>query len=190
MKRAVVILALAVWLPCAAAEHGGEGADHGDSTTLWKWANFAVLAGALGYVISKTAGAFFRSRTRGIEEGVREAARLRDQAEARAAEIDRRLANLAAEIESLRKSAAEEMAAEGKRIEQETAQQLAKVQANAQQEIATAANQARKDLREYAAGLSLRLARGKIARRLTPAVDESLVDAFVLDMARPDRRVN
>ena len=144
---------------------------------------FIILAAALGYGISKAGGAFFRGRTQEIQKGIVEATKLREDAEARAAEMDRRMENLGAEIESLREKAKTEMATEQQRASDETEHLLARMQANAEQEIASTAKQARKQLRAYSTELALELARRKIHDRMTPAVAGGLVDSFVEDLA-------
>src|SRR5262245_56062363 len=49
----------------------------------WKWLNFGILVLVLGYLISKSAPAFFRSRLEAIQRDLDEAGRLRQEAEAR-----------------------------------------------------------------------------------------------------------
>jgi F-type H+-transporting ATPase subunit b len=187
---------MAVVLPCAvglAAEYGdsaeGESGEHHNSSTLWKTANFIILAAALGYGISKVGGAFFRSRSEEIRNGIAEATKLRQEAEARVAEMDRRMENLGTEIESLREGAKQEMVAEQQRMRAETEQLLTRMQANAEREIASAAKHARKQLRAYSAELALDLARRKIRDRMTPAAAGALVDSFVEELARAPWRV-
>jgi len=108
----------------------------------WKWANFAILVGVLGWLVSKNAGPFFRSRSESIAAGIAEATKTREDAEARAAEIERKVSNLTAEVEQLRRQAHEEIAREGERVRAETEAQIRKVQAQAQAEIASAAKHA------------------------------------------------
>lgn len=199
MKLAPVLVLLAflvaVGLPAQHAEApAGEGAahgestEHGDSSAIWKWANFALLAAGLGYLIYKKAPPFFASRDREIRKGIEEAAVLRAQAEARAAEIERRLANLSTEIEQLRAGAREEMAAEAERMRRETEQALRKVEQQAAQEIDSAAKAARMDLKAHSADLALRLAEQRLRASLTPPVDEGLVRSFVEDLGRRARQ--
>ncbi len=187
MKRClpVVSIGLGIAASAMAAEHGGTG--ESGNEILWKVANFAVLAGALGYFISKKAGAFFASRTAEIRRGIEEAWRLRKDAEARYAEIEQRLANIGADIDNLRKQAGEESAAEGERVRAETGRDMKKIQAQAEQEIAAAAKAARQELRAYAAGLAIELAERKIREQLTPDSDNALVDAMLHDL---DHRAN
>src|ERR1039458_9167825 len=73
----------------------------GGGLQVWKWANFVVLAGALGYLIGKKGGPFFAARSVKIRKDIVEAGEVRKEAETRAAEVDRRLANLEAEIAAL-----------------------------------------------------------------------------------------
>jgi F-type H+-transporting ATPase subunit b len=195
LRRAPVLVCLFVLLaavclqaqhaeaPAGEAAHGGS-AEHGDSSALWKWANFALLAGGLGYLIYKKGLPFFTARNQEIRNGIDEAARLREQAEAHAAGIERRLANLTAEIEQIRGAARHEMEAEAGRLRRENEQALRKVQEHAGQEIESAAKTARKELKAYSAELALQLAEERIRARLTPSVDETLVRAFVDDLGR------
>ena len=83
----------------------GEGGAEGGNVEFWKWANFLVLAGLLAWVILKNAGPFFEARTRQIRKDMIESEQIKADAEARAAEVDRRLANLANEIGTLRADA-------------------------------------------------------------------------------------
>lgn len=186
MRRLWIRLAPLVLLAAAAAgqhREASEGGSHEGGAvhkdwTAWKIANFVLLAGGLGYLIGKSGGPFFRNRGQEIRRGIAEATRMKEEAEARAAEVERRMAGLEAEIEALRANAGAEMRAEAERVHQETAAQIARVQSHAEQEIASAAKAARQQLKAYSAELAVELAERKIRARLTPPIDESLVDAF------------
>jgi F-type H+-transporting ATPase subunit b len=165
----------------AAAEHEG-GSHGGDNVTLWKAANFAILALALGYLIAKNAGPYFASRSLEIRKGIEDSTRLAKEAQANAAAIDARLANLSSEIESMRGAARQEAAAEGDRLRKETERELAKINANAGQEIASALKAAQLELKAYSARLAVDLARQKVRERITPADQDALVQNFVSDL--------
>jgi F-type H+-transporting ATPase subunit b len=156
-------------LSFAQEQDGGEST----STKMWKWANFLVLAGGLGYLIGKNAPSFFAARSEQIGK---------DMAEARAAEVDRRLANLGAEIASLRAHAQEEAEAESQRLAHHRAAEIAKIQAHAEQEIVSAGKFARLELKRYAAELAIGLAEQKIRARMTPETQDALVRGFVRDL--------
>ncbi|MDX1983172.1 MAG: ATP synthase F0 subunit B [Bryobacteraceae bacterium] len=179
-----LVLALALILtPVFAAEESHGGA-HAEPSIAWKWANFAILAGVLGYLINKHAGAFFRSRTAEIQAGITEAAKMRESAERQAADVEKRVANLEAEIAAIRAGAREEMHAEAARFKQETEKTIARLHSQAEFEIASATKLAAAELKQRAAQLAVELAAGEIRQRLNPAAQDKLVSGFVSQLAR------
>jgi F-type H+-transporting ATPase subunit b len=152
--------------------------------TGWKWANFAILAVGIGYLLVKQAGPFFAARSSEIRKGIEDAQKLRAEAEQRAAAMEARLASLGAEVEAMRKASREEASQEGHRIRQETAREMAKIQDHADREIASALKSAQIELRNYSAQLAIELARDKVRERMTPADQETLVRNFVTDLSR------
>jgi F-type H+-transporting ATPase subunit b len=156
--------------------------EQGDPWIWWKWANFAILAGGLGYLISKHSPVWFAQRSREIEESLLAAAKAKQDAEARAAGIEKRLAGLDREIEALRQSAHAETAAEGERLRQETERHLQRIRQQGGQEIELMISAARADLRKYTALLALELAEQRIHSRMTKDVQEELVDGFLQDL--------
>jgi F-type H+-transporting ATPase subunit b len=184
MKRLaslIVVLGLAAAIPAARAQSGESSGEKG-SLKGWEWANFVVLAGALGYLAGKNGSPFFAARSGKIRQDMTDAAALRKDAETRAAEIERRLANLESDIAALRGEAKNEAQADGERIARQTAAESAKIQANAEQEIASAAKAARTELRRYAAQLAVELAERQIRARMTPDTQDELVRGFVDDL--------
>jgi F-type H+-transporting ATPase subunit b len=177
------ILCFTAALCLAAAKEGGEA--EGGSLQIWKWANFVVLAGGLGYLIGKNAGPFFAVRSLKIRKDMIDAGDLRKEAEARAAEVDRRLANLEAEIARLRTESQNEAGAETERFGRHTAAEIAKIQAHSEREIAAAGKAARLELKRYCAELAVELAERKIRARMTPDAQDALVRGFVRDLDRP-----
>ena len=159
-------------------EHGG------DHTTTWKWANFVLLAGGLGYLIHKKGGAFFRARSEQIRGEIADAARIKQDAENRHAQLEQRLAGVEAEIESLRTTARDESAAEGQRVRHETERELKKIQAQAEREIVAAAQAARQQLRAYSAELAIALAAQRIRGQMTAEVQDRLVLASARELER------
>ena len=111
-----------------------------------------------------------------------EAGEVRKEAEARAAEVDRRLANLEAEIATLRAESGKEEEAETGRFGRHTAAEIAKTQAQSEQEIAAAGKAARMELKRHCAELAVGLAKEKIRARMTPETQDALVRGFVRDV--------
>ncbi len=192
---ATLALAVALACPAAMAQHAEGQAEPAESEAKhkdlgpWKWANFLLLVGVLGYIGSKAGKVYFNSRSEEIQKGIADAQRMRAEAESRSAEMEKRLGQLGADIEALRKSAREEAAAEGERIRQETKRELAKVQANARREMDSAILSARKELKNYSADLALDLAKQKLRNQLTPQDQHGLVRGFVRELSR-ERQVS
>jgi F-type H+-transporting ATPase subunit b len=183
MKRAIRIALVVTCLAFGAfaqEKEGGEG--EGGNLLMWKWANFLVLAGALGYLIGKNAPSFFAARSEQIGKEMSEAQAERAAAEAQAAAVDKRLASLETEIAALRVTSRTEMAAETQRITQHTAAEIAKIQTNSEQEIVSAGKAARMELQRHAADLAIGLAEQKIRARMTPTTQDALVSSFVRDL--------
>lgn len=185
MKRIlrVMFVAAAMAAALAAAEAKKEAGDS-DRLLFWKAINFALLAGALGYVIYKKGGPFFAARTESVRRALDDAARATREAEERYAEAERRLANLGAEIEKLKTQASAEAGAEAERIRAESEVALAKIRQQSEQDMATAGKAARQELRVYAAELAVGLAARRIEERMTPDSEGALLGAMLDDLDR------
>jgi len=187
-------LALVLMLLCAAvalpvrAQEGEKGEKKEGGMEVWAWANFLLLAGGLGYIAKKNAGPYFAARSLHIRKALVEAQELRAEADAKVAEIERRLANLGAEIEVMRRDALAEQEAESQRVRHEAAAEMAKVEARLAEEIAAAGKSARLELRRYSTELALGLAENKIMARMTPALGNQLVEHVVAHLAEPASR--
>jgi F0F1-type ATP synthase membrane subunit b/b' len=149
---------------------------------VWKWVNFAILFGGLGYIAVKFGGPFFRNRSAEIVRGIQEAAAVKAEAEARVAAVEAKINNLEADIDELKRTSHSEMQAEAEHIRAETAAGIQKIQARAEQEIASAAKLATQELKAYTADLALKLAEQQIRNQIGPETQERLVNSFVRDL--------
>ena len=178
---AMLLFAGAAWL--SAQEGGGPP----EPSMGWKWANFVILAGGLGYLMAKLLPPLFKSRGEEIQKGIAEARAIKQDADRRAAEVESRTAALGADIERFRVEAKAEMQQEGARIREETAAQIARLEHQAQEEIEMAGKIARRELKSYAAKLSLDLAEQRVRERLDARTEQGLVDAFIQDLERESK---
>jgi len=189
LVRAALAGCLLAGAPLVVAQERASGGQASEQETgpsiLWAWANFAMLAGALGYLIVKKGRPWFAARSYAIRKEIAEAKEILAEAEARAAQIDRRLAGLEADIEALRQTARREQAAEAERIRRETAADLARIHEHGAREIDAAGKAARVELKRYAARLAVDLAEQKIRRQMTVDLQSALVANFVRGLDRP-----
>lgn len=184
MRRALPLFALGLLLlvPGVFAQEKAEDESRLDP---WKWANFAVLVVGLGYLIGKNAGPFFEARTKKIREDMAQAEEMWKSAEARAAEVDRKLAGLESEIARFRTESQQEAQNETQRMKNQTAAEMARIRQQSEQEIAAAGKAARLELKRYSATLAVHLAEKKVQDRITPDAQDSLVREFVHDLEPP-----
>jgi F-type H+-transporting ATPase subunit b len=166
------------------AQHAEEAKGEMEVPSSLKWANFALLALGLGYMLAKLLPKTFAERTASIQKDIKEAQALKADAEKRAAQVEARVASLGADIEKFRTEAAKDMAAEGERIRQETAAHIQRMEAQAGVEIESAGKIARRDLSRYSAELALKLAEDRVRARLDNASESGLVDNFVAELSR------
>jgi F-type H+-transporting ATPase subunit b len=195
MKRRAFLatLALSAVLPLVAQQTESEAERVKESTGVtergpaifWGWLNFLMLAGGLGYVVKKNAVPYFAQRSREIRKGMIEAEELRTTADAKVAEVERRMANLAAQIEALHAEALREEEAEAARLLEQTGLERAKIQAQMEEEIAAAGKAVQIELRRHTAEIALDLARNKIVARMSPEVEDRLVRGFVTRLEQP-----
>jgi F0F1-type ATP synthase membrane subunit b/b' len=187
MRRATLVLALGLAFasyalpqesPAAKTTEAGQG----DPWIWWKWANFAILAFGLGYLIAKNAPPLFRKQSDEIRSALAEAAKIEQEAAAYAAGVEARLANLQSEIQHLRDSAHSDMIAESERIRRETEHHLQRIREQSAQEIQLMTRAAKAELRKYAAELAIGLAEQHIRFRMTPATQDQLVNGFLHDL--------
>ena len=190
MRPRFLVLLVLAFAACAPSAFSQESEKPGEKQESFaeryelelKWANFLLLAGALGYLIRKHAGPFFTERSAAIRKDLDESERQRKDAEARAAAVDARLSRLDREIAALRSESQAEAQSENERMAQHTAAEIAKIQAGAEQEIASAGKAARTELKRFAAQLAVELAEKKIRDRMTPETQSALVRSFVRDL--------
>lgn len=195
-NRCLLILTLSAGVALAqesAAEHRNpDDRAHAEEKSnpneiYWKWANFAILVGVVGYLAQKNLGGYFAGRSAEIQKGIAEATAIRADAEERAASMERRMNNLEEELDRLQHEARAEMKKEADRLEQETVQLQAKIHKQAEQEIASMMNLAKQELKAYSADLALNLAEEEIRRRLNPQVQGQLVRRFGTELNRLQR---
>lgn len=186
MRRFLLVAVLAC-IPLAAQERPAAqspAAESNEPSPVWKWANFAILAVGLGYVMAKFLPPLLTSRTEEIQKGISEAQQMKLDAERRSAEMDARLNALGADIERFREQSAAEMRQESDRISRDTAAQMKKIEQQAAVEIEAVGKTARRQLKEYAAELALGLAEERLRGHMNDAAESALVDDFVRDLER------
>ncbi len=144
--------------------------------------NFAIVAGLLWFLLRKSLPGIFQSRSETIQKRIEEARRASEEARRRIAEVESRLARLDSEIEKMRQEADTASHAEEERLQSSAREEQRRIVQAAEQEIAMAANQARRELKAYAADLAVSLAEKKI--KIGLGTDQVLVREFAQQLGK------
>jgi F-type H+-transporting ATPase subunit b len=182
---ALFVLLFAV-VGAQAAEEGGNAATE-RATEIFKWINFAIVAGVLYWVFAKYLPPKFRSHAEMISSAITKATSAKGAAEAELREAETRLANLEKEVAELRAHAEKEAAAEVERLRAATQSDIQKIATAAKAEIEAAERAGRLELKALAANLAVDGAESLLTKQLTPKAQESLISNFVKSLeGRPN----
>jgi F0F1-type ATP synthase membrane subunit b/b' len=151
---------------------------------LWKFVNLLAFSLVMFFLLRRPLTDAFRSRREAIRRELRRAREERDEALAKLAEVDSRLALLDSEVESIQRQSREEALNEAARIAQETEAEMSKLREQAQREIESATKVAKQELRWFAAQQSVKLAEEIIRRDIRPEDDAGLVRWAVSQLGR------
>lgn len=165
-----------------AAEEGGSAATE-RATEIFRWINFLVVAGLIGWVFLKLLPPVFEKKAEGISSAIDKATAAKAEAERQFRDAESKLAHLQGELAELRSAAQREIAAEGERIRNATRSDAEKVALAAKGEIEAAERAARIELKTAAADLAVKGAESLLVKELTPQTQESLVASFVESLA-------
>jgi F-type H+-transporting ATPase subunit b len=189
-KCAPIAAALCVTLLVVATAHAAEEAANPSAaraTEIFKWINFAIVAGLVLWVFGKVLPPKFRSNAEVISSAITKATAAKNEADRQLQEAETKLANLQKEVAELRAAAERESAAEVERIRKATQVEAQKIKVAAKAEIEAAERAARLELKALAAKLAVDGAESLLAKQVTPQAQESLVSAFVKSLeGRPN----
>jgi F-type H+-transporting ATPase subunit b len=169
-----------------AAEEGGNAATE-RANEIFKWINFAIVAGLIAWVFLKLTPPFFHKNAETISSAITKATAAKAEADRQLREAEEKVARLDQEVAQLRATAQREMAAEAERLRAITQSDIQKIGLAAKAEIEAAERAARLELKVVAANLAVDGAESLLAKQLTPQTQESLVAAFVKSLeGRPN----
>jgi F-type H+-transporting ATPase subunit b len=146
---------------------------------LFKWINFALVAGVIVWLSLKKGPGFFGRRADAISSNIQKSTEAKKQAELQLRDAETKLQNLEKEVADLRASAQRESTAEAERIRNLTVTDEQKIADAGKAEVAAAERAARLELKAFAASLAVSGAESLLQKQLTPAAQEQLINNFV-----------
>jgi F-type H+-transporting ATPase subunit b len=146
---------------------------------VWKWGNFLILFGGLGWYLRKPLREFLDTRSKAIEEGLSSGRRAKEEALRKLAEIEARLAHLDLEIKSLKDHARAEAEEEKAKILAGSREEAGKILEMASREIEGLKRSARLELQSHVAELAVKLAEERLKHTLTPEQNGKMIQQFL-----------
>jgi F-type H+-transporting ATPase subunit b len=186
LAGAMLFVSLIAVASAHAAEEGGNAATE-RTTEIFKWINFAIVAGVIVWVFGKKLPPIFQKRAEAVNSAIISATNAKAAADALLREAETKIANLQKEVGELRALAEKEAAAEVERLRAATQSDAQKIAAAAKAEIEAAERAARLELKALAANLAVDGAESLLVKQLTPKAQESLISNFVKSLeGRPN----
>jgi F-type H+-transporting ATPase subunit b len=194
MNKPILFFLVALFLmglPVAAQEHvEGEaaeaGAEHAAAeehesplAVAFRWVNFAILFGGLGYLLRKPAREFFEGRRNEISSGLQRASQAQETAEARMSEIEKRLSRLSSDITALRGEAEKESAVERAKVIEEAKREVERVVEQSRQEIQRIARTAEREIKEGLADVVIDRASKALRTEMTEDDQKRVIVRFI-----------
>jgi F-type H+-transporting ATPase subunit b len=167
------------------AQHGGSSGEHSGGhaenslTAVWKWGNFLILFGGLGWYLRQPLREFLETRSRLIEEGLASGRLARESALKQMSEIENRMARLDDEVLALRAQAVKEAEEERARILEAAKIEAQKILEVAHREIEGLKKSARLELKAHVADLAVKLAEERLQKSVGSEENKRLVVRFI-----------
>ena len=167
------------------AQHGASSGEHGGGhaesplAVVWKWGNFLILFGGLGWYLRQPLREFMETRSRSIEEGLASGRLARESALKQMTEIESRMARLDDEVRALRAQAVKEAEEERARILESAKIEAQKILEMAQREIEGLKKSARLELKAHVADLAVKLAEERLQKSVGSEENKRLVVRFI-----------
>ena len=179
------MMALA-WAVVARAEQGGSSAEKSVGNSF-KWIHFVIIAIAVYWLFKKILPPYFRRNADKISAAITKAAAAKAEAERQLKDAATKLTSLEHEVAKFRDQAQKDAAAELERLRRMAKLDIEKVGIAAKAEIDAAERAARVELKALAAKLAVDRAESLVAKQMTPAVQEGMINNFVQSLqGRPN----
>jgi F0F1-type ATP synthase membrane subunit b/b' len=186
-RGSLAVLSALLAAASVVAQEGTNSAQHVMSPVGFKWVHFVILAIVAFWLFAKVLPPGFQRNADNIRAAISKATQAKAEAERQLQEAAAKLAGLEQEMAKFRAQAQKDAAAELDRLRAITKLDAEKIGAAARAEMEAAERAARVELKELAAKLAMDRAESLVAKELTPAVQEAMLNGFVQSLqGRPN----
>jgi F-type H+-transporting ATPase subunit b len=171
-------------LPVLAAE--GAEPDPTESTAglIFRWLNFLIVFGGIGYVIAKRGGAFFRGNAKEIAANIVEATAAKAEADRELHEVETKIARLDHDVAELREEARRNWIAESERLRASGVAEIEKINQAARGELAASERAAQQQVREIAASMAVERAAALVSSMMNTEIRARMFQSFLSELGR------
>jgi F-type H+-transporting ATPase subunit b len=182
-SSAVLILFL-VALPVFAAE--GAEPDPADSTAgvIFRWLNFLIVFGGIGYLVASKGGAFFRGNAKEIAASIVEATAVKAEADRELRKVEVKIAHLNQDVAEMRAEAQRNWAAEAERLYKSGLTEIEKINQAARGELAASERAAQQEVREIAASLAVERAAVLVSSKMNSEIRARMFQSFLSELGK------
>jgi F0F1-type ATP synthase membrane subunit b/b' len=171
-------------LPAFSAEGASQNPAESPAGSAFRWINFVVVFGGMGYLVAKHGGAFFQANARAIAAGIHQAAESKAAADRELGEAESKLAHLDGEVAALRESARQNWEIESERLRASGVVEIEKIKESARGELLAAERAAQQQLREIAASMAVSRASALLNSKMNTEVRSRLFQSFLDELDR------
>lgn len=184
MRRLTVLrgfIVLTILLACTTTARAAEDGNPAEQSIgdVFKWIHFVIIAIATYWLFAKVLPPHIRHNADRISAAITKAAAARSEAERQLKEAATKLTSLEQEVAQFRAQAQRDAAAEMERLRKMMKIDVEKVSVAAKVEIEAAERAARVELKALAAKLAVDRAESLVAKQMTPAIQEAMINNFV-----------
>jgi F-type H+-transporting ATPase subunit b len=171
-------------LPVLAAE--GAEPDPAESTTglIFRWLNFLIVFGGIGYLIAKHGGAFFRGNAKEIAASIVEATAAKTEAERELRVVETKIARLDQDVAELREEARRNWATESERLYASGVAEIEKINLAARAELAASERAAQQQVREIAASMAVERAAALVSSKMNAEIRARMFQSFLSELGK------
>ena len=192
-KAFVLGLALAALVVCAvplgafAAEETHEGWPWW-LNPIGRWFNLLLLGGVIAFFVRLPLKRFFAGRKQSIRDELRTSAEAYEKALADKAALEEKVRHIDDDLARIREESKKEAEADRERVRLQSAKDAERLLENARREIENLTRAAQKQLREYAAELTVDVAEKKVRAEMKPQDERRVEEAFFTSLAGKKQR--
>jgi F-type H+-transporting ATPase subunit b len=171
-------------LRALAAEAASE--DPAASTTglIFRWLNFILVFGGIGYLIAKHGGAFSRANAKAIAASITEASAAKAEADRELRDVETKIARLDQEVTAMREAARRDSNAEAERLRASGHAEIEKIRQAARGELHAAERAAQQELRALAASMAVERAGTLVSSRMDGKIRARIFRSFLGELGR------